>query len=142
MIAGLNNAGKILVHEKGCKPRACIVFNKKTNFLPVSELCSEDTVVAYVEVKGQNRPKVLFCSAYLPGEKQDPTEELTKVVDYARRQKSELIVGCDANAHHTIWGSTGINKRGELLSDFLLSNCLYLLNNGHTPTFVTIDRKY
>ncbi|XP_063821253.1 uncharacterized protein LOC135071391 [Ostrinia nubilalis] len=77
-----------------------------------AELCSEDTVTAYVEVKGPNRSKVLFCSAYLPGDKQDPTEELTNVLEYSRRQKSELIVGCDANAHHTIWGSSDTNMRG------------------------------
>ncbi|XP_063838175.1 uncharacterized protein LOC135087307 [Ostrinia nubilalis] len=106
-----------------------------------AELCSEDTVTAYVEVKGPNRSKVLFCSAYLPGDKQDPTEELTNVLEYSRRQKSELIVGCDANAHHTIWGSSDTNMRGELLSDFLLSNCLQVLNNGHTPTFVTKTRQ-
>ncbi|XP_061728803.1 uncharacterized protein LOC133533774 [Cydia pomonella] len=106
MASGLNRAGKVLIYEKGAKPRACIVFNKNINFLPVTELCSEDQVAAYVDLKGRGALKVIVCSAYLPGEKQDPTEELTKVLEYAQAQKAELIVGCDANAHHTIWGST------------------------------------
>ncbi|XP_047995607.1 uncharacterized protein LOC125233587 [Leguminivora glycinivorella] len=105
------------------------------------ELCNEDIAVAYVDLKGRGALKVIVCSAYLPGEKQDPTEELTKVLEYAQAQKAELIVGCDANAHHTIWGSTGINKRGELLSQFIFTNCLHLLNNGNTPTFVTRARQ-
>ncbi|XP_063633778.1 uncharacterized protein LOC134804599 [Cydia splendana] len=105
------------------------------------ELCSEDQVAAYVDLKGRGALKVIVCSAYLPGEKQDPTEELTKVLEYAQAQKAELIVGCDANAHHTIWGSTGINKRGELLSQFIFTNCLHLLNKGNTPTFVTRARQ-
>ncbi|XP_028176925.1 uncharacterized protein LOC114364814 [Ostrinia furnacalis] len=73
-----------------------------------SELCSEDTVTAYVEVKGPNRSKVHFCSVYLPGDKQDPTEELTNVLEYSRRQKSALIVGCDANAYQTVLGSSNV----------------------------------
>ena len=51
-----------------------------------------------------------------------------------------LILGCDANAHHTVWGSTYCNKYGdELLEDILMFN-LCLLNQNNEPTFITRNR--
>ena len=140
-IQGLNAAGRILSYPNGVNPRACIVFGKDINYLPVTELLTNDLVAAYINLKGWNGTRVIICSAYLPGEKNDPTEELAKVADYARKQKAELLIGCDANAHHTAWGSTDINERGEKLNDFLLINRLELLNKGREPTFVTRARQ-
>jgi hypothetical protein len=50
-------------------------------------------------------------------------------------------MGCDANAHHTLWGSTGSNPRGECLMEFLASSNLNVLNHGNEPTFVVCNRK-
>lgn len=133
--------GNILYNTIGIKPRACIVFNRNIEFLPVPELCADDLVAAYVNLKGWKGQRVIICSAYLPGDKVNPAADLEAVVDYARRHNAELLVGCDANAHHTNWGSTDINDRGELLHDFLLTNCLQILNLGCEPTFVTRVRK-
>ncbi|CAG4946909.1 unnamed protein product [Parnassius apollo] len=83
----------------------------------------------------------IICSAYLPGENADPTIELERVAQFARKHKAKHVVGCDANAHHTAWGSTNINERGELLYDFLISNRLVSLNLGCTPTIVTRARQ-
>lgn len=140
-ILGLNAAGKVLYNTSGTKPRACIIFNNNTEFLPVAELCTDDLIAAYVNLKGWRGPRVIVCSAYLPGEKTNPSAELIPVVEYAQRHNAELLVGCDANAHHTNWGSTDVNDRGELLNDFLIANCLQTLNNGCEPTFVTRVRQ-
>jgi hypothetical protein len=53
----------------------------------------------------------------------------------------QLIAGCDASAHHIIWGSTDINPKGECLMDYLVSTNLNILNKGNKPTFVISDRK-
>ena len=50
-------------------------------------------------------------------------------------------MGCDSNSHHTVWGSTGINKRGESLLEYIVSNNLDVLNVGSVPTFVTSNRE-
>ncbi|XP_047987120.1 uncharacterized protein LOC125226978 [Leguminivora glycinivorella] len=99
------------------------VRNSEILGLKSVELCTDDLVAAYVNLKGWSGRRVILCSAYLPGEKQDPSADLTAVAEYARRHNAELLVGCDANAHHTNWGSTDINDRG----------C--------APTFVTRVRK-
>jgi hypothetical protein len=48
---------------------------------------------------------------------------------------------CDANAHHTMWGSTGTNPRGKSFMEFLGSSNLNILNHGNKPTFEVHNRK-
>jgi hypothetical protein len=49
-------------------------------------------------------------------------------------------MGCDDNTHHTVWGSTNTNQRGESLLG-LMANNLTIANQGNKPTFVTAVRK-
>jgi hypothetical protein len=58
-----------------------------------------------------------------------------------RAQGTHLIIGCDANSHHTSWGSTNINNRGESLFNYIMANGLDIMNRGNRPTFVTINRQ-
>jgi len=53
----------------------------------------------------------------------------------------ELILGGDANSHHTQWGNTNTNERGELLYDYLLQSNLFICNRGNDPTFITRNRR-
>jgi hypothetical protein len=53
----------------------------------------------------------------------------------------QLIVGCDANAHHIIWSSMDINPRGECLMEYLVSTDHNILNKDNKPTFVISNRK-
>jgi hypothetical protein len=50
-------------------------------------------------------------------------------------------VRCDSNAHHTAWGSTNSNCRGEALIEFLNSSNLEILNRGNEPTFCIDNRQ-
>ena len=43
--------------------------------------------------------------------------------------------GTDCNSHSKLWGCKKENNRGEILSDFLLSKDLHLMNKGNKPTF-------
>ncbi|PNF15260.1 hypothetical protein B7P43_G00966 [Cryptotermes secundus] len=66
---------------------------------------------------------------------------LRDITDYCYSRKKELIIGCDANAHHILLGSTGTNPRGESLTEFLVSSNLNILNLGNEPTFVVCNGK-
>ncbi|PNF33518.1 hypothetical protein B7P43_G17647 [Cryptotermes secundus] len=70
-----------------------------------------------------------------------PTKEMRDIIDYCFSRKNQLIIGCDANEHHILWGSTGTNPRGESLMEFLVSSNLNILNHGKEPTFVVWNRK-
>jgi len=48
---------------------------------------------------------------------------------------------CDANSHHTCWGSSDTNSRGNALLDYLVTTKLDILNAGVKPTFVTAGRQ-
>ena len=53
---------------------------------------------------------------------------------YCENENLCLVVGCDSNAHHSVWGSTNCNSRGEALVEFLNSSNLKILNRGNDPT--------
>lgn len=44
-------------------------------------------------------------------------------------------MGCDANAHHIVWGSTNCNPQGDSLLDFILTSNLLTANRGNELTF-------
>jgi hypothetical protein len=86
---------------------------------------------------------LLLLLPTLPYDSDEPplTKEVRDVIDYCHSKKKQLIIGCDANAHHTLWGSTGSNPKGESLMEFLVSSKLNILNHGNEPNFVVCNRK-
>lgn len=85
---------------------------------------------------------MICISAYFPGDEDTvPPEDFKELINYCKRSNKKFIVGCDANSHHEIWGSSDTNSRGEYLYDFLLSNNIMVLNRGVEPTLVTSVRK-
>jgi hypothetical protein len=63
------------------------------------------------------------------------------IIDYCYSRKKQLVIGYNGNAHHTLWGNTGVNPRGESLMEYLVSSNMYILNCGNEPTFVVSNRK-
>ena len=55
-----------------------------------------------------------ICSAYFPGDEIGvvPSDTVEKV---ASNRKWDLLLGCDSNAHHSLWGSRDINEIDEIL---------------------------
>ncbi|XP_065365334.1 uncharacterized protein LOC135958358 [Calliphora vicina] len=91
------------------------------------------TVVA---LERQGLPTLIISSAYLPyDEANPPSRAVRTLVDWCNTRGHDLIIGCDANAHHTLWGSSDINDRGECLLQYLLSTNLSVCNRGNIPTF-------
>ena len=76
---------------------------------------------------------------------EDSTEEIPgnivkATVNYSIEHNIPLIMGGDANAHHTVWGSSDINNRGARLLEYIASTDLEILNRGTSPTFITRNR--
>ena len=46
-----------------------------------------------------------------------------------------LLVGDDANSHHTLWGSTDTNSRGNDLLEYLITSDLDIFNTGNIPSY-------
>ena len=133
-IQGLGIRGyKTFYANTNGKPRACIVARESLNFSLVNNYSNGDLAVIR---KSHGRQCLLLAAAYLPYEEEDPpSEEIRKITIYAKNGGFNLVMGCDANAHHTQWGSKNINKRGEYLFDFILNSNLLLCNRGNNSTF-------
>lgn len=136
-ICGLANiGGKLLLDTSVSKPRTCIFVPKHVNTLLINEFCSRDLTATRLSRAEQDLPDIVLASAYLPGDEDVPLPELALLVEYCEREKLELIIATDSNAHHTLWGNAKTNNRGEEMLDFILSNNLILLNKGSEPTFI------
>jgi hypothetical protein len=108
------------------------------------EFCSRDTTTVRITYAyGRGYEELTVASAYLPYDSDEPppTKEVRDITDYCYSRKKQLIIGCDANAHHTLRERTGTNPRGESLMELLVSSNLNILNHGNEPTFVTCNRK-
>ena len=115
------------------RPRACIV-TKGISATPLLDLCSPDLAVVLVNAVGDR--KVVFASAYLPYENgENPPWETRRLVEYCSGRGLPLVLGCDANSHHIVWGSTDNNARGVKLFEYLMTTDLEILNVGREPTF-------
>lgn len=86
---------------------------------------------------------VVLCSAYLPYDSSSLPHipELVKLINFCNNQKLPIIIKCDAYSHHTVWGSTKCNSRGDALLGYIVGTDLMILNRGSVPTFKNIRRQ-
>ena len=129
-IHGLSIKSCKLVYSKGeLAPRAAMLVDNSINFLLITEFTHRDLVSALLTVPTENGSRELvLASAYFPGDIDDaPSDLVNKLVSFCKQQNYQFIIGSDANAHHTVWGSTNINDRGERLLKFLCSNIIEIL---------------
>ena len=135
--------GKLLYDDSSPNPRAAIIVKNNTNFIPITEFISRDIVAIQLEVPTvRGSTWVCIASAYFPGNTEEaPPSDVTSFISYCKKMNKQFIVGCDANAHHTVWGSTNINNRGESLLNYITTNNIDFCNKGNCPTFVTATRQ-
>ena len=139
-----NNKTCKLLYDNNCpNPRAAILVSDKLNIFPLTEYISRDIVAIKVEVQTERGKKeIIISSVYFPGDtKTVPQAKVQDLIKFCRSQRNPFIIGCDANAHHTVWGSTDINDRGESLFEYLVKNNIDISNRGNEPTFVNKIRK-
>ncbi|XP_037931171.1 uncharacterized protein LOC119665983 [Teleopsis dalmanni] len=101
---------------------------------------SLDQTAVSLEIDGKT---VWVVSSYMAHDHigNPPPEILKQLVITAAERMTGVVIGADANAHHTIWGSSDINERGESLFDFILDYNLHICNTGVEPTFIIAGRK-
>ena len=56
---------------------------------------------------GGCRRTIRFSSVYLPYDDPEPPSSMMRDIDqHSAEEKKEIILGIDANAHHTLWGTS------------------------------------
>jgi hypothetical protein len=107
-----------------CKnTRICICIRSQINALTLLEFCSRDTTTvrktfAYDGI----HEELIETSAYLQYDSDEPppNKRVRDIIENCHSRKKQLIIGCDANTHQTLWGSTGNNPKGERLMEYLV----------------------
>ncbi|KAM8714838.1 hypothetical protein ACLKA7_001241 [Drosophila subpalustris] len=86
----------------------------QVTFVPLSQYTTEDLVAVCAKMPTAcGEQEAVIASAYFPGDSNDAQpREVGALVEYCQRENLRWIIGCVANAHHTVWGSTNINNRG------------------------------
>ena len=130
-------------HGPGEVPRACIYTSKNLGSRKLAAYCSRDVVAVRVDgLEGRGRiNEMVFASVYMAHDGPVPPEMMGGLVQHCAEERLPLVIGCDANAHHTAWGSTDTNGRGEELMEYLAESNLLWCNIGHRPTFCIQGRK-
>lgn len=134
-IKGLDGPSHQIFYKKtNGKPRSCIIIKSHIKAFLCSNLSSPDVTVVSMEVAGGKH--ILISSIYMAHNEEAPPHVVRNLVVESTKSGKGLLMGCDANARHTLWGSREINERGESLFDFILSTKLLICNKGNKPTFV------
>ena len=128
-------------NQSGERPRACIYATPNLKCQPLPIFSSRDITAVMVSNVFKDEDECVFVSAYMAAEDTAPPQVLRRLVLHCQQKQIPLIVGTDANAHHTLWGSSDINKRGEELLEFCAASNLEICNVGKKPTFRTRNRE-
>jgi ribonuclease HI len=137
-VCGLKIPGFKLIVAEESSPRACILAKISLDVFLLSAYSDRDATVVSLELR---RSSIWLASVYFPNPGPIPSEKVGNLIRDADAVGRQLVLGGDVNAHHTIWGSTDINERGESLIEFLLTTSLCICNRGSDPTFVTANRR-
>lgn len=133
-IKGLNHKStKIICDHTVSNTRAAILIRKDLNYLPLNHHISKDLVAIQLRFdSGDEQNDIVIAFAYFPGD--DPFEPspqpVQSLISFCIKQGMPYIIGCDANSHHSSWGSTNINNRGESLYNYFLDVDSIVLNEG------------
>ena len=142
-ICGITNRqGKLVFDRSAARPRAAILINHTLNGFPLNQFISSDLVAISISLNMEGGKRdIVYASAYFPGEEEQiPPKEVQELIQHCKRTNTPFIIGCDANAHNLVWGSTDNNDRGESLLEYLLLEGVHILNKGNKPTFMNAIR--
>lgn len=116
------------------KPRTAIVIHSKA--FDIFPLCIErDLIALKLDTKQQ---ELIIINVYIAPD-DDINNHLNKIENIIlNHNNSQILILGDFNAKNPAWGGTRLDDRGEAITDFLLTNNLFLLNDKNSkPTFAS-----
>ncbi|XP_073811695.1 uncharacterized protein isoform X2 [Musca autumnalis] len=108
-VKGLDNRGyKTIYMKDNGKPRSCLIVKNTINAFLCPQFSTADFTVARVEL--ENGKQFLIASCYMAHSREAPPSEVSSFMG-ATLPHDTIIIGCDANARHSLWGSSETNDR-------------------------------
>ncbi|XP_038117009.1 uncharacterized protein LOC119769175 [Culex quinquefasciatus] len=135
-ILGLScQSSRLIYSNTQATPRTAILLSGNIKCTPITEFVQRDIVAAMVTVPTtKGKQEMVVASAYFPGDQDDvPPPEVAALVRYCRAVNKPFLIGCDANAHHTIWGSTDVNDRADTIMAELINLLRASFTLGYIP---------
>ena len=139
-VRGLPERVATLHYISADKNRSCILVRHGIEAVLLPHLCTADLVAIRV---GVGAGSFVLASAYMPYDSPEPPpgRGVGALVRECEVKDVGLVIGCDANAHNTVWGSTDDNHRGVMLHEFVVRNNIFIMNRGVEPTFADSRRR-
>ena len=83
----------------------------------------------------------VFISAFIALKEPAPPVIWKELMSFSDKDKIPTVIGTDANAHHTVWGSSKVNTRSMDLLTHCASANLDFCNVGNKLTFKTRKKR-
>lgn len=126
------------------KPRTCIVKSKELRATILPQYSSGDVTTVLLNIQNGNKnEEIIMSSVYMPFEEHNkmPDDMTRAVIAHSASSDIPITIGADCNAHHALWSSSDINRRGEKLVEYLSTTDLDIQNKACEPTFATKTRQ-
>ena len=120
-ILDLSLKGHDIFYGNTCaRPRPCIVVSSRLKKLLLASYLDSDNFAIGVNFKNQgHKDGIIFMSSYLSYEEKSPLSDKMKgLIEFCSKGNKKLVLNCDANAHHTVWGSTATNLMMSCLKTY------------------------
>ena len=132
--------------QKNSKPRTALPRTDRLEAKDSDARGHDQGPRAQAQVFSEKKIFKIFFQAFFNREKQKTPFQIFRLVSRVflhnfKNEQIPAIVETDANAHHTIWGSSDVNPRGEDLLACCVSADLNFCNVGKDPTFRTKTRE-
>lgn len=115
-VCGFRDLNKRIFYKRtGKTPRAAVYVSAGLNAIFLNQFSDDDTAVVRISREEAEGGDFLVVSSYLPSDavSPPPSKKLVEVVEYSREANVPMILSCDSNSHHKIWGSSDTNARGD-----------------------------
>ena len=99
------------IEKRNC-PRTCIYATPELCCPLIPMFSNQGIMAVRVNIVFQSGDSFVFVSVSTAAEEPAPPKLMRDLLVFAENQQIPTIVGTDANAHRTIWGSSNINPRG------------------------------
>lgn len=137
VVSGLHNSGTVF-QQADAPVRTCVVVRGlDAELVPTHTSRDLTTVKVKYRTKDGGLKELLVVSAYFHGLQEVPSVEFRALMEDESLRGMDLIIGCDSNSHHLLWGSESTDARGLDLVEALDHYGLDVVNRGSVPTFST-----
>ena len=81
------------------------------------------------------KEECIICSSYQDITFTEVINDIDRSMVYANNNGKEILIGSDTNSHSHLWMSNPENSRGEIFTDFISLNNLFVSNQGSKHTY-------